>query len=477
MRPSDWYPLARFDPVAGDPVAVRDAGAEYARVARQIEAAAGELRAIAAEMDGSSVAVEEVDAKATRLADTIERAHGRYAAAGEALTTYAAALAHAQELSLAAHTAAVTALRAQDEALASIAWWERMADLAPDETVRARYVALADEARADLRDTDVQLETARTDLRTAVAQRDGAVSAACAAIRFATDRDDLHDSLWQDLGGGVQEVGLALWNGVDEVATVLAIAAVLLCWLPGVNGVLAAAATIAGVLLLVRDSVNWVSGNGSGSDVRASALGVVTFGIGRFAQQGIRLSVAAARGGRALQASGLADDAAQAASGAARSGGVAVSRASLTQATRSVREADVLRSAELWAHMRPGAILRDTVGDLRGGIDLLRTPGLYRPTAAGHVPRPVESVSNPLSEYRAEVATAWSGNKAAGAFAAVGNEPAARALTSTAVPTGLGWVALSGGVQVLETACALAPTVPEGALTDACSLDIGRAGR
>ena len=47
-RPSDRYPLAVFDPVAGDPVAVRAAGEEYVRVAARIEAAAADLRTIAA---------------------------------------------------------------------------------------------------------------------------------------------------------------------------------------------------------------------------------------------------------------------------------------------------------------------------------------------------------------------------------------------------------------------------------------------
>ncbi|UZN04779.1 hypothetical protein [Cellulomonas sp. S1-8] len=473
-RPSDWYPLAVMDPVAGDPERVRAAGEEYRGVARQIEAAADELRAIASEMDGGSAAVDEVDAKATRLADTIERAHGRYAATGEALLTYAGALAHAQELSLAAHTTAVTALHAQDEALASIAWWTRMADGASDPAVRDRYLALADDARTDLRSADGQLDAARTDLRVAVAQRDGAVSAACAAIRGAMDRDDLHDTMWQDLGGGVQEVGLHLWNGVDEVATVLAIAAVLLCWMPGVNGVLAAAATIAGVLLLFRDSVDLASGNGSGEDVRASALGVVTFGVGRFAQQGIRLSVAAARGGRTLRQVDMADDAAGvAAHSAAHSSVGAATRSRLDQVAGGLRNADVLRSAELWQHMRPGVIARDTWNQLRGGVDLVAAPGLYRPSASGHVSRPVDTVANPLREYGVEVATTWTQHKGAGAFTAVGNEAAARALTATSAGgTAHGWVALSGGVQVVESACALAPAASADALRDSCSLDV-----
>jgi len=460
-RPSDWYPLAVMDPVAGDPGRVRAAGEEYTAVAAGIAAAAEDLRAIASEMDGGSAAVDEVEAKATRLADTIERAHGRYAVTGEALLTYAGALAHAQELSAAAHDQAVTALWAQDEALASIARWTRLAERATDPAVRDRYLALADDARADLATADARLDQARADLRVAVAQRDGAMGAACAAIRGAMGRDDLHDTLWQDLGGGAQEVGLAVWNGVDEVAAGLAFLAVVLCWVPGVNVSVAALATVAGFAVLLRDSVNLASGNGSTDELRASALGVVTFGVGRFAQEGIRLSVAAARGARGLRVNGVADDgvAAVHATAAGRGAGSPLRAGSAGALTRS-HAASLLRSPELWGRMRPSVIVRDTWSDLRGGVDLVRAPGLYRPSSAGHVSRPVEAVSNPVQEYGVEVAKSWQENKLAGAFTAVGNEAAARAVTATVQGgTGRGWIFLSGGVQVVETVCSVEPIV------------------
>lgn len=458
-RPSDWYPLAVFDPVSGDPARVASAGVEYARVAEQIEASAAELRVIAAQVGGGSDAVDEVAAKASRLADTIERAHGRYAAAGVALQEYAGGLAYAQELSLAAYTTAVTAVRAQDEALASIAWWRRLADGAQDPEARSRYERLADDAREDLHAGDVQLEQARTELRLAIAQRDSAVSAVCAAIRGAMDRDDLHDTIWQDLGGGAQEVGLALWNSVDEVATALSCAAVVLCWVPGVNGVVAAGATIAGVLLLARDSVNVATGNGSWADVGNSAIGVATFAVGRFAQQAIRLSVASARGGRALAQSGLVDDAVGAAGDAAeatvRGSGLPVPVVATGTRGRAI---SVLRSEELWHHMSPAAMARDTWSDLRGGVSLVRAPALYRPSAAGHVSRPVDDVASPVSEYASDVVKTWRENKIAGAFSAVGNEGAARAMSSPGGARGAQpYVLLSGSVQIVEVASVLAP--------------------
>lgn len=475
-RPVDWYPLAVLDPVSGDPQRVRAAGQEYARVARQIARSAEDLRAIAGEVGSGSQAVDEVAAKATRLADTIERAHGRYAAAGEALQTYAGELADAQEIAWAAHAAAVRALQAQDEALASIRRWTRFAEGASTPVARDRYLALADEARADLYAADAQLDQARTDLRVAVARRDGAVSAACAAIRGAMARDDLHDTVWQDIGGGAQEVGLALWNGVDEVADALGVVAVAVCWVPGLNAVVGAGATIAGGAVVARDSVNLATGNGSAADVRASAVGVALFGVGRFVQQAVRLSLATSRGGRALQRSGLADEAVSHASGTARTTGGQVTTGRLGRSVEVASDALVLRSPELWRHMRPSVMARDTWADLRSGVDLVRAPGLYRPSASGHVSRPVDTVANPVREYAHEVSTTWAQNKAAGVFALAGNEAGARGLSaSRAGGQAQFWSWTSGAVQVLESACGLTPVHPHGALPDACRLQFDSA--
>lgn len=455
-RPQSRYPLAVFDPVWGDPERVRTAGEDYLQLAATIAQSADDLRTIAAEMDGSSAAVDEVDVKATRLADTIERAHGRYAAAGRALVTYSQPLARAQELSLAALDRAVAALRAQDEAMSGVVRWTRFAT--DDPVSRARYLALADDARAEVLRTDDELEAARKDLRAAESLRDAAAATACAAILDAIGRDDLHDTIWQDLGGGAQEVGLFLRNGVDEVDEVLSVAAVALCWLPGVNAVAAAASTVAGVLVLVRDSVNLATGNGSWDEVRTSAIGVLTFGLGRFAERGARLSVAVARRARGLRAGNATDGARGVVESSSAAGRVA-ERGVIARSDRFAAVGSALRSRELWAAMTPGAIARDTWTDLRSGVDLARAPALYRPTAAGHVARPVDTVANPLREYTTEVSKTWAESRAAGVLVAVGNEAAAQAMApSRHITPRYGWAALSGGVQVVETVCGAVAT-------------------
>ncbi|MCC2334537.1 hypothetical protein [Cellulomonas wangsupingiae] len=263
-RPSDWYPLAVTDPVAGDPQRVRAAGEEYAAVARQIEAAVGELRAIAA-AEGGSLAVDEVRTRAARLAATIERAHGRYAVTGEALLTYAGALAHAQEASLRAHARAVSALHAQDEALVSVAWWTRLAERAADPAVRDQYVASAEDARADLLAADARLDRARADLRVVVAQVDGAVDAARATIRGATVRDDLHDTAGQEVGGRADEGRSAVWSSADEISAGSALLSVVLRRMSAVDVSLGASMTVAEVLTHSRDPADAPTGR-SGDD-------------------------------------------------------------------------------------------------------------------------------------------------------------------------------------------------------------------
>ena len=141
----------------------------------------------------------------------------------------------------------------------------------------------------------------------------------------------------------------------------------------------------------------------------------------------------------------------------------------------SARVLAVARSGDLWRAMTPGAIVRDTWADLRSGVDLVRAPGLYRPGAGGHVSRPVDTVANPVEEYRADVAKTWAENRMAGVFSALGNDVAARAMAPAPdVSARYGWAALSGGVQVVETVCAVSALAsPRSAVIDgACTASV-----
>src|SRR5690606_38263364 len=178
----------------------------------------------------------------------------------------------------------------------------------------------------------------------------------------------------------------------------------------------------------------------------------------------------------ALQSSGLADDAVGSARAAsAQRAGLNGARDAYSATAARSGEVSVWRSAELWNHMRPGAIARDTWTDLRGGVDLVRAPGLYRPSASSHVQRPVDAVANPVREYLAELSTTRAQSLTAATYAAVGNEAAARALTAVEGGTARGWVRVSGGVQFVETVCGLKPVLPSDQVKDWCELrPVGR---
>lgn len=444
------------DPTSGDPVAVREAGLEYQRVAAQIEAAAQDLRGIASGFSERSVAIDEVEAKAGRLAGQIERAQGRYATTGAALVGYADGLALAQVVSLKALTAARTAAQAQSTAQDDVYLWSRRADQAADPFLVAQHTGRADAARRVLVGTDQHLEDARAQMREAMNIRDTAAEAARAAIRAVVDGDDLHDTIWQNLGGGTQEVGLWVWDHVDEAATLIGVLALVLCWVPGLNVALAGLATIAAALVFVRDGVNLATGNGSWGEFGLSALGVVTFGIGRVATKGLQMATRSTRLAQGLRGAVAAEESVEAATTTARATASAANgaRRVITENAGSDRTGSILRSGELWSVLKPSAVWADTMGDLRGGVQMFRAPGLYSAQLPGlHVSQPLTSVSNAFVEGSTTLSSTWQANRGAFAFQLVGKEDAARGTIFLAEHggPGEGWLWSTGATQAVET--------------------------
>lgn len=453
--PHGWYPLHFEDPVPGEPTALRDAGHEYRRVAEQIARSAEELRAIAGGFDQRSVAVDEVTSKAARLADQIERAHGRYAATGTALLGYADVLSRAQELSLRAREQAQRAVAAQESAQEDIWFYQRREQEVAGEPELARVFAtqLAN-ARASLLRADQELEGARVLLASAQAMRDDGADAARAAIRAVLRADDLHDTVWQDLGGGVQELGLAVWEALDEVATVLGVLALVLCWLPGVNVALAALATIAGAVVLVRDVVDLATGNGSWADVGWSALGVITFGVGRVATKGLRMATEASATARGVRGVGnVTDEAAiaRATRGGAEGSGAPVGSHAKPPAL-PMTTGDILRSSELWSTLKPSAITGDLQADLRVGAAVFRPPAPTRPSAGRRQESSVNDVG-PVREHLTAVGDRWSQSRFAGLLELRGHQDVARDMGFLARHgelSGSGWAHWRGAVDVSE---------------------------
>ena len=120
-------------------------GREYLEVAESIDAAAGAMSRL--DVDGTiSQAVDAVMATKEDTVADIRRAHGRYAAAGEALVDYAQALERVQAETLAALEQARVAQERVDAAAGSQGRWQDLADGATDGEQRREYQQQADRA-------------------------------------------------------------------------------------------------------------------------------------------------------------------------------------------------------------------------------------------------------------------------------------------------------------------------------------------
>ena len=457
-----WYPLSTWDPVPGDPAAVRAAGQGYEQVATQIQAAATNLRAIADGFRQCSEAIDEVQTKARRVADQIERARERYAATGAALVTYAGGLAQAQQIAQDALRQAQSAAAAQDNAQQDLCYWNgRSNDLlagrpmnAPTDLIAANgFTRQADAARQDLFTTDQSLVAARAAMATAMTMRDDAAEAARASIEAVVSTDDLHDTVWQDLNGGVQEAGLWVWDSWDEITAGLGVVALALCWVPVLGEFLGAVALLAGVVLLARDiiiaftSASDESGWERWKDVAIDAAAVVTFGLGRVAAQGLKMAATSATAAKALRATTTVAEE----SGAAARTSAEVAAAGTTRGGIAFHAADQFTTAtqtskvgELFGVLKPQAIFADTASDLRGGVKL------FQASSSGvtnlHV-GPPGNFMNAVGEGWQNAGKAFNGGSV---FKAIGQDSVARDATLLARNEGFGtafhWQA--GGASV-----------------------------
>ena len=384
-----WYPLAWTDPVPGDPVAVRAAGQEYTAVAERIAQAAGDLRTLTAGITQTSQAVEQMQARAAETAERISTAHDRYQATGTALVDYADALDHAQGLARDALEVARRAAQAIDTADADVRRWATQALDETDTAQAASDEQLAETARHTRQQAEHTLDQARHTLEQARHIRDAAAQVARDLIEATIGTDSLADTLWTGLtraagavGAWFTDAGHWLFDHIDEIATVLGVAALLLAWVPVLGQALAAAALIAGALQLARDTYLALTTDTGWSDVALGALGMITFGIGRLTTQGLRIATNTARahqGLRTLPVTGQATGAATITSASAAGRAARV----VTRATLRLSQKPAWRSVDLWSVMRPAAIVRDLASDLTGIATVVKNPGMFLTSKVG----------------------------------------------------------------------------------------------
>lgn len=367
MRPADWS-AAGFgsDPVPGDPDEVRRGGNSYVEIARTIDRTVRGLRSL--DLDSTvSEAIDALGETARQVADDIARAEARYRATGNALVSYAAALASAQDDSLAALRRAQGAQGDASDAQQDRRRYLYLSETATDPADALRYERLANDAGADARHASAVAGAARQDIVEAAGRRDRAADEARDRIENTTSGDDLGDSWWDDWGKDVLAVVTDVAGAIAGIAGILAL---VVSWIPVIGQALAAALLlVAGIAALVNAIGNIVlasTGERSWGEAIISIIGAAlsVIGIGGALRAVAGLSRGAfAAAGRSM-AAGARNAASRVTSGVARVPGNLAARSRINALARqqsgwngeklTVMEAlrlkpeTLARSEELW---------------------------------------------------------------------------------------------------------------------------------
>lgn len=281
MRPSDWS-AAGFgsDPVPGDPDYVRQGGQSYLEIARTIDSTVRGLRTL--DLDSTvSEAIDALGETARSVSDDIAKAEARYRATGNALVSYAAALAGAQDDSAAALRRAQAAQGDAADAQQDRRRYLHLSEDATDPADALRFERLADDAGADGRNASAAAGAAHQDILDAARRRDRAAESAKDDIENTTSGDDLNDSWWDDWGKDVLTV---ITDVAGTIAGIAGILALVVSWIPVIGQALAAAlllvAGIAAVINAIGNIVLAATGERSWGEAIVSIIGAALSMIG-----------------------------------------------------------------------------------------------------------------------------------------------------------------------------------------------------
>jgi uncharacterized protein YukE len=320
MTALDWQPLAEIDPVPGDPVAVLELAGSYGRVAQDVGAQVRAVRRIERAGGWEGRAADAFTARVGHLPDDLDAVGERFQRVAQALREFAPALEsarrRARQALAVAHAAqaaeAVQATRVDEAARAAkAARAERTGVESTDGPTCPAPVPvvphLLPTAGDSMAGPELDLARARRLLAGAVEERDRA-AARCARALDAAGRDRLRNpGVWHRLLGGVSS-----WAG--QMSTWLGVAAVILCWVPGLGEALGGLSLGLGAIGLLADLALTSYGDQSWTADAADAIGVVPFGkaakLGAFMSREAAVAnaverVATARPLRAVHGKGL----------------------------------------------------------------------------------------------------------------------------------------------------------------------------
>ena len=275
----DWLPLADADPVPGDPAALRELAHRHESAAALVGQQVQALRRVGLADQWQGAAAQAYAARAASVPRDLDAAAVRLRRVAGALREFAPALEAAQRQARAALA------HARDAQL--------RAGVVPGSPASRLPILVPGVLEPGERALHESLERARRLLESAVEQRDRAAARCARALAAAAD-DRLRNP------HGWRRVLSAASRAAGLLSTWLGVAALVLCWVPGLGQVLGAAALTAGALALVADLALVGTDERTSTDLLNDVVGIVPAGrvarFGALLRPGAPLLAALARG-------------------------------------------------------------------------------------------------------------------------------------------------------------------------------------
>jgi len=303
------------DIVPGFPFEVHTAADQYETTGTTIATLIGPMDSIG-QGDEVSEAATALRGKVKKISGRLTTVGQRYAGLATALETYAQVLDASKYQAQQALIDATTALTDRDTADGDLAAWvRRYPERHEGEDGEVPVLSYGIDRRPHLKpggwQRDSTLEeiegrqsTCDTKIDTARTEISGAWTTFRAAVgQVLVDLSALHDD---GLDDGLRDKA-ARWghdlhlddarnwvsDHLDDIATVLGVAALVLCWVPVLGQVLEIAAAVASLAVLARDVTVLCQGGATGKDwltAGVDLLGVASFGFGRVAGKGLQIA-------------------------------------------------------------------------------------------------------------------------------------------------------------------------------------------
>lgn len=285
--------MSTFEPIPGDPGALRRGARDYARTAEALEEAAAAIRSLAGQQDADSQAVSELTKTATQVADRLGRLQDRYTTAGSELVDYADVLSEAQDAAAGAESARSAAAGSLSAAEANASSYETQARLAQDPTAATEALESARYWNARATELGGDVSAAQTRHAEALSNVERAAQRASTAIAAAVESDGLNDSGWDKFTNWISEHADVLKKIKEVLSWVASIAAVIAIFAGPLAPVFLAIAAVAAGLAAVVSLGLALAGEISWYEFGLDAIGALTFGVGAIATRGLRITMGA----------------------------------------------------------------------------------------------------------------------------------------------------------------------------------------